>query len=54
MKWIIKLLMRLPAKKLADIAVMIMREIANRTDNKIDDEAVEIVEDIIEMAFESK
>ena len=51
MKWLIKLMLKLPARKLADIMIRIAEEIAKRTDNKADDEAVKIVKDLVEEFF---
>ncbi len=51
MKWILKYLMKLPAEKLASFAITLLKELAKRTDNTIDDEAVEILESIVEDAF---
>jgi len=51
MKWILKYILRLPAKKLSNIALTVLKEVAKRTDNKFDDEAVEVIEAIIEEAF---
>lgn len=54
MKWIIALLLKLPAKKLAELTLVLLKEIVKRTKNEIDDEIVTIVETLFNRIFEKE
>ncbi len=54
LKWLLMVIMRvLPMEGVVDLIVKLLRELASKTENKVDDAAVEIIAEILYNAFGS-
>lgn len=54
LKWLLMVIMRvLPMEGVVDLIVKLLRELAKKTENKVDDAAVEIIAEILYSAFGS-
>lgn len=54
LRWLLMVIMRvLPMEGVVDLIVKLLRELASKTENKVDDAAVEIIAEILYAAFGS-
>ena len=51
-KWILTIVSWLPKRQIAEIFIEVLKELAKKTDNQLDDQAVLIIEKILDKAFE--
>lgn len=51
-KWILVILEFLPKKEIAGLLISVLKELAQKTENNLDDQAVIIIERILDKAFE--
>ena len=53
-KWLLMLIKFLPVKDILDLLLELLRDLAKKSDNELDDGAVEIIQKIIDTAFGQK
>lgn len=52
LKWLLLVIMRLlPQEKIIDLVIKLLKELAQNTDNSIDDAVVEIISEMLYSAF---